>query len=145
MKYFKKSVPDTPVYIPNGGRINFTKVDNLTGCFATDNSNLISILDDCVKNGRGGVVEIDAQEYEQLKKKDSSNLSKSKWREEIGQSMVQDTIIPRPPSQDVENRAAETVVSDDNATAEQSDKPQRPRTVKRRRARKRSKKSTTNG
>jgi hypothetical protein len=72
MKYFRKSVPKTPVWISNGSKIVFDSNDRKAGFYATDNAFVIGELEKAEREGRGGVVSITDEQYdaEYIKKKE---------------------------------------------------------------------------
>lgn len=65
MRYFKKELPDNPVYcLGQPFRFDF---------LATEDAVLISELDKCIRKQMGGVIAITKEEYEEeLKKKEAS-------------------------------------------------------------------------
>lgn len=69
MKYYKKELVSNRLALPNGRRVNFTVVgDSDTGVLATEDPELIKELDQAVAKRRGGVIEIEAEVYDGLKK-----------------------------------------------------------------------------
>lgn len=69
MKYYKKELLSNRLALPNGKGVQFVQVGNSdTGVMATEDAGLISELDKAAAAGRGGVVEIDEQAYQELKK-----------------------------------------------------------------------------
>ena len=96
--YFRKSVPQTPVWLRNGSKLVFDTNDRLTGYLATENVYLIGELRQAVAHNRGGVVEIDAAEYDKdfVKKKGLASPRLSPIME-IRPGAMPDTISPRVP------------------------------------------------
>jgi hypothetical protein len=96
--YFRKSVPQTPVWLRNGSKLVFDTNDRLTGYLATENVYLIGELRQASAHNRGGIVEIDAAEYDKdfVKKKGlvSPRLSPIM---EIRPGALPDTTSPRVP------------------------------------------------
>lgn len=80
-KFYSKELPDQPVYV-NGFPLRFDIVE-------TEDPTLIRELDNCVRNGMGGVVAITQEQYaEEVKKKELGILSngssnKPPWRTEL--------------------------------------------------------------
>lgn len=95
MRYFKKAVPKTPLWLSNGEPMAFPTVNGVHGFLKTEDENLLKEFDLAIKNQRGGVQEITQAEYEDFEKK-SASLSGSPqqpWREELS-GTVQDTVTP---------------------------------------------------
>lgn len=69
MKYYKKELVSNRLALPNGKRVGFTQIDGTdTGVLATEDEGLITELGKAIASQRGGVIEIDQQTYEDLKK-----------------------------------------------------------------------------
>jgi len=69
MKYYSKSLPDTPITLSNGVRFKFEKYPDGRGYLATEEPNLIRELGLAIERKVGGVTEITQAEYDaQLKK-----------------------------------------------------------------------------
>lgn len=98
--YFKKSVPKTPVWIEGGNSVVFETLDGKTGYKEVQMHYLADQLRIAQAKGRGGVVEITAEEYERdfAKKKPGSKPLSEPWREERGGAKSLDTISPTRPA-----------------------------------------------
>jgi hypothetical protein len=66
-KYYRKDIPEMPVYI-FGKPLKFEILE-------TSDASLIEELDKCIQFGRGGVIGISAQEFEQEAQKKTSGIS----------------------------------------------------------------------
>lgn len=74
-KYYKKDIPEMPVYV-NGTPLKFEVLE-------TADPTLIAELDNCIRNSRGGVTEITAEEYaEESKKKLNETRSESGYKQQ---------------------------------------------------------------
>lgn len=82
MNYYKKAVPKVPLVLPNSGGIRFENIDHEWGIFATDNPDLIRMIETCIVSHQGGVEQITAEEYLAFKSKKNGSL-KPRWREEF--------------------------------------------------------------
>lgn len=79
MKYYKKELVSNRLALPSGKGVAFVKIDGTdTGVLATEDQGLIDELDKAVAAHRGGVVEIDVQTYEELKKNPRAKPSQIK-------------------------------------------------------------------
>lgn len=79
MKYYKKELVSNRLALPNGKRVAFVQVGQSdTGVLATEDEGLIAELDKAVAGRRGGVIEIDLQTYEELKKNPTAKPSQIK-------------------------------------------------------------------
>lgn len=65
MPYFKKEIPETPVYLPVGKAITFEAIDRDYGYLATNDGYVIDQLQKLISSRRGGVSEITQAEYEE--------------------------------------------------------------------------------
>lgn len=83
MTYFKKYDLKIPLADGMGRRVPFQDVGGQWGLLATEENYLIGELRKCQREARGGVMEITAQEYEELKKKQKP-ISSRIWREVVG-------------------------------------------------------------
>lgn len=68
MKYYKKELLSNRLALPNGKGVQFEPVGTDTGVIATEDPGLSAELDKAAAAGRGGVVEITEQIYQELKK-----------------------------------------------------------------------------
>jgi len=74
-RYFRKELPETPLYLPTGAPIRFDEVSDGYGYYATSNGYEAAQLIKCASEHRGGVEEITEQQYsEYLKKKSETPL-----------------------------------------------------------------------
>lgn len=104
MKWYKKFNPSVMVHLSNGRGIKFDTLDNILGFYATDNPGIISEFETCMREQRGGVMEISQEDFDEQygsKKKLSPNFRpKPLNREEIAASMPLDTqLAPTPQRQ----------------------------------------------
>lgn len=68
-KFYKKELLSNRLALPNGKTVPFDQAgDSDTGIIATSDAGLISELDKAAAAGRGGVVSISEQEFQDLKK-----------------------------------------------------------------------------
>ncbi len=96
MRYFKKELPKTPIFLPNGDKIEFAAAPNsLWGYYSTDREDYITHLVTLEQQGRGGVFAISQEEFDRDKKKEGLTLSGKPWREELGGTVAMDTLLPR--------------------------------------------------
>ena len=113
MKYYRKTVPQTPVNLPRKRAIKFESFDGIHGYYKTDDDGLQSEFANLMKIGACGLTELSetAFEAEFGKKKANSTPLNSDLppgvlpREEIGSTNLQDTMIraqskPKTPIQD---------------------------------------------
>lgn len=110
LKYFKKSVPTTPLWLNGGIKLIFNTNDRITGYFATESDFFQAELQRFIETKRGGVVEIDQSEYEsEYVKKKGIVQPKPPPLMEIRAFTPPDTLAPRTQSQtDLSVVAAET-------------------------------------
>lgn len=82
---FAKEVPSTPIHLANGRKIIFDSLDGIVGYTISADPGIISQLDNCIRNGIGGVKRVPMSEFEEFsKKKLPSGANKPKpWREEL--------------------------------------------------------------
>lgn len=66
MRFFKKSVPKTPLYLSTGSRIVFLDVGNDTAVYSTDNPGLIAEFEAAIRGERGGIQSITEAEFHGL-------------------------------------------------------------------------------
>ena len=87
-KFYRKLVPQTPVTLSNGSRINFDSIDGgMTGFYSTEDDYLQAELRGHMEGQRFGITEITGQEYEdqyRLKKNSGEILRQDLRREEFG-------------------------------------------------------------
>lgn len=100
VRFFKKSIPETPVVLSNNLALRFSTLDRITGYFASDDGFIQGELVKYITQMRYGLSEISAAEYtsEFLDKKKASPVvtSRKPWREEIAPNrIVMDTSSPR--------------------------------------------------
>lgn len=112
MRYFKKTSPKTKVYLACGQYLQFENIDHEWGVYPPEGRGispmLISEIEDAIRSGRGGIEEIQAQEYNAfIQKKNKGPLPKL-WREEVGKSVLPST---ESPSAALPKPAAEQVVA----------------------------------
>ena len=85
--FYKKRLPRTPLYLPNGRRILFEPVDDNIGYYRTEVAFEIQELEKAIAQDRGGIQRITEQEYQELAElgKNSPPLTKvsqqRQWRE----------------------------------------------------------------
>lgn len=106
-KFFKKEIPETPLYLSVGKPLNFEFVDiNGFGYLATDDGFIIKELYTCISRGTGGVTEISEDEWLlfQAQKKTGSSIS--------GSRRQRPTIGPNGNSLQNQRSAAEAAVAD---------------------------------
>lgn len=94
IRYFKKFNPQQTLFLSTGQTVKFTPVDHDWGVIAVNNPLVISEVEAMMREQRGGISEITAEEYTEQKKTASERLSAPKWREEIGKN--QPRPIPQP-------------------------------------------------
>lgn len=84
MRFYKKYEPrHSRIQLGTGSAVPFVG-DGEWGIYATNDSYIISELQKCIDEQRGGVVEISHGEYEELKKKEDETPSSPTWRETVG-------------------------------------------------------------
>jgi hypothetical protein len=83
MVYFKKYDPRIQLSTGRGVIVPFQDFGGQWGAIATTNNYLIDELRKAQKEQRGGVMEIDAAEYEELKKKENQ-IPFQTYREQVG-------------------------------------------------------------
>lgn len=94
MKYYKKELVSNRLALPNGKRVGFTQIDGTdTGVLATEDEGLIAELDKAIASRRGGVIEIDLQTYEELKK---NPLARPSPIRSLNAQSVRQLLNPRP-------------------------------------------------
>lgn len=83
MKYFKKYDPRIQLRTGIGSTVPFEDFGGQWGAIATTDNYLIEQMRKCQAEQRGGVMEISAAEYDDLKKKENQT-SLPTWREQVG-------------------------------------------------------------
>lgn len=66
-RYFKKEMPQSPLFLPNGRRAPFRTVKAGVGILATNDLPLLTELDKVLSRRIGGVIEIQEDDYLQLR------------------------------------------------------------------------------
>lgn len=75
-KYYRKDIPEMPVYI-NGTPLKFEVLETADG-------SLIQELDKCIAFGRGGVISIGKEEFDEaVKKKENETISESGYKQKL--------------------------------------------------------------
>lgn len=72
MRYFLKELVSTPLYLPTGGKIGWEELQGDQGALATEDGALLHQLDMAIRRKVGGVREITAEQYEEVKKNSQS-------------------------------------------------------------------------
>lgn len=106
MHFWKKEIPQTPVYLSSGRKVTFDTVDGVTGYTITADPAVTAELNACVARGIGGVSSASKEEYDAFLslKKNGTTRPKS-WREELGpqqlfaQGAAGPVAVARPPQQ----------------------------------------------
>lgn len=142
--YFRKMVPATPVWLTNGRKVVFSAASQNVGYFATENEFIITELRLAISENRGGVMEINQQEYEDqfVKKKAEWMPSERLWREEVGGGILEDTVtvpVTKQASKDLPQVAMEpsseisrpAVVARDNRKSDTGEAKIKPRVGRR--------------
>lgn len=92
VRFFKKSVPDTPIRLASGRSVKFSTLDNVTGYFATENEQVQNELVGFITQMRYGLSEIGYEEYQQqfveLKKNSPAGILRKPWREEVAPNRI---------------------------------------------------------
>jgi hypothetical protein len=81
--YFKKYDPRIQLRTGMGSTVPFEDIGGQWGLLETKDNYLIAELRKCQREQRGGVMEITAQEFDDLKKKENQT-SFPNWREQVG-------------------------------------------------------------
>lgn len=97
--FFKKEVPKTPIYMPNGDALQFEPRNERVGFYQTANESEVKALKKLEADHRGGVTSITQAEFDSGKKKAGLSPSNPGWREEIGKGVAQDTMQKRAPGE----------------------------------------------
>lgn len=90
MRFFKKELVSRPLYLPGGSKVGFVNIGDDTGLLATEDGFLIAELSKMAARHKGGVVEITAEAYTDLKKNPPTNpasLSNSNNVQELRQQI----------------------------------------------------------
>lgn len=91
LKYYRRSHPTSKLFTDSGAHVQFTSLDgNVTGYFATDVEPLQSELATMIREGRGGMTEIDAATFQRdyVDKKKAGIALPKVWREEFSNGQV---------------------------------------------------------
>lgn len=76
-KFYKKELFSNRLALPNGRAVKFEQVgDTDTGVLGTTDAGLIIELDKAASDGRGGVIVITQQQYDELKKNPPAGRSR---------------------------------------------------------------------
>lgn len=95
IKFYRKQPAPGSVTLANGQSIPFTTLDHRTGYFATDSQYVQTEFERLMKENRGGITEVSAEDFtrEYIEKKSQSPLIRSPWREEIGAGAVRGSTL----------------------------------------------------
>jgi hypothetical protein len=91
IKHYKKPSPKQAVFV-RGAPITFEKVNIEVGVYKTDDENIQREFAALQQRGVGGIFDITAEEYESIKKKQTS--SPGSYRDELGKSFSQPRTAP---------------------------------------------------
>lgn len=80
MRYFRKEDVRNKCYTGAGWPIPFKDFGGYTGGIETDDAYIITEISKLISNHQGGVIEVTAQQYDDLKKKENQTSYPS-WRE----------------------------------------------------------------
>lgn len=94
-RFFKKHEPTNSPVLSNGAKVQFTSLDTIVGYFGTDNAYIQSEFDRMTAERRGGLTEISQDEFHRdyVQKKSSSKVVQPPWREELGKSQVNRSLL----------------------------------------------------
>ena len=97
MRFFKKAGPSTPIWMAGGEPLVFATLDGRTGYLATDDAAVIAHLEKCIKERRGGLAQIQEDEFKafEVQKKTGNISAPSRDREAFGGGVLKDTVSPR--------------------------------------------------
>jgi hypothetical protein len=87
VEYFKKYDPRIQLRADAGFPVPFEDIGGQWGTLATTDTYLISQLNKCIAEQRGGVAKITEAEYLELKKKETQD-SFPHWREQVGHLQI---------------------------------------------------------
>lgn len=107
VRYFAKYNPRQAFFLSNGKSLRFTPVDHDNGVIALNEPSIIGEIETAMREHRGGITEITAEEYAEKKSKDFDISSERKWREEISKGVPKP--LPTPPSPSAAPVVASTV------------------------------------
>lgn len=104
MTYFHKELTRNKLSLPDGRKVAFEEIGDGNGMLATEDSFVISELRNCIRQHIHGVSEIDAEQYEELKKNSPATPSRQRPAEQRSALSAQSLIHGHSP------RAAAAVV-----------------------------------
>lgn len=99
-KHFKKEILSNKVWLPSGKSPQWEPIGNDTGVLATNDANLIFHLTNLAHKQVGGVVAIDAAEYDAIKKNSTGPASPPPSPREMSGPVAAPTLaqlLPRHP------------------------------------------------
>lgn len=76
MRYFKKAIVSTKLYMANGAPAPFEPVGDEHGVLATENSDIIIEMERAMAHQRGGIENLTEGEYQELKKNPPARQSR---------------------------------------------------------------------
>lgn len=91
IKFYRRSHPTAKLFLDDGAELRFTSLDgNVTGYFATDVEGVQNGLATMIREGRGGVTEIDAETFNRdyIEKKKQGQSLPPLWREELANGQM---------------------------------------------------------
>jgi hypothetical protein len=89
MRYFKKEIVSTKLYLSNGAIMHWDEVKDDTGIIATEDGFILKELDSAISRHVGGVVEISAEIYDELKKNSWTITASNPSSLNVGEAMQQ--------------------------------------------------------
>lgn len=100
VRFFKGVYPRQKLFLSNGAYIQLHDVGNNEGVFASDNEQVIRDLTTMIQKRRGGLVEINGEEYTGLKKKGmkSPDYSREEWSLSGGVRINHRPVLPGGPA-----------------------------------------------
>jgi hypothetical protein len=128
MPWFKKEMPETPLFLPVGKPIRFEAVDFDYGYLQTEDGYIVTELRKCVARKVGGVTEITQEEYEEFAEKKGQGpllLNLQRQRQSIGpqkrtQSVNSSDVVAVSNRAEVVGRTADGRMVSDVATPQRS-------------------------
>ena len=91
IKFYRRSHPTSKLFLDDGAEVRFTSLDgNITGYFATDVESVQHGLATMLREGRGGVTEIDEVTFNRdyIEKKKLGQPLPPLWRDELVNSQM---------------------------------------------------------
>lgn len=91
IKFYRRSHPTSKLFLDDGAEVRFTSLDgNITGYFATDVESVQNGLATMIREGRGGVTEIDDVTFNRdyIEKKKLGQPLPPLWRDELVNSQM---------------------------------------------------------